>query len=117
MAERTLSFDEASLLRAAMKYGRAISHVTTLYRHLAASRPAGAFEFEVSVDETDTPTSHAEHLYIASELRRLGVVWVSLAPRFVGRFEKGVDYIGDPEAFAADVRVHAAIARQSGPTS
>ncbi|MCW5879399.1 MAG: hypothetical protein KIS91_00415 [Anaerolineae bacterium] len=50
------------------------------------------FELEVSVDETETPTTHAEHVYFVSELQRLGVQWVSLAPRFVGRFEKGVDY-------------------------
>ena len=56
---------------------------------------ADAVELEVSVDETDTPTTHAEHLFIARELRRLGVRWVSLAPRYVGSFEKGVDYIGD----------------------
>ena len=41
-------------------------------------------------------TSTAEHVYIASELRRLKVQWVSLAPRYLGRFEKGVDYLGDP---------------------
>jgi hypothetical protein len=110
-----LVFSEPVLLRAAMKYGRAIAHVATLFRHLAAIRPAGSFELEVSVDETDAPTSHAEHLYIAAELRRLGVVWVSLAPRFVGRFEKGVDYIGSVEQFTEDVRGHAAIARQYGP--
>ena len=52
------------------------------------------FEVEVSVDETESPTTHAQHLY-ATELRRLGVRWVSLAPRYVGRFEKGVDYLGD----------------------
>jgi len=69
----------------------------------------------VSVDETETPTAHAEHVVIATELRRLGVRWVSLAPRFVGRFEKGVDYIGDLRTFEADVRVHAAIARRFGP--
>jgi hypothetical protein len=43
------------------------------------------------------------------------VSWVSFAPRFVGRFEKGVDYIGDLKAFEADLTVHAAIARQFGP--
>ncbi|MCU0503535.1 MAG: tagaturonate epimerase family protein, partial [Anaerolineae bacterium] len=63
----------------------------------------------------DTPTSHAEHLFIARELRRLGVQWVSLAPRYVGRFEKGVDYIGDLDAFEADFAGHAAIARAVGP--
>jgi hypothetical protein len=73
------------------------------------------------VDETELPTSHAEHIYIASELRRLGVQWVSLAPRYIGRFEKGVDYIspsgqvGDVTAFEADFAIHAAIARQFGP--
>jgi hypothetical protein len=70
---------------------------------------------EVSVDETDAPTSHAEHVYIATELRRLGVRWVSLAPRYIGRFEKGADYIGDLAAFEADFAIHAAIARALGP--
>jgi hypothetical protein len=40
---------------------------------------------------------------------------VSLAPRFVGRFEKGVDYIGDPREFAEELAAHAAIARTLGP--
>lgn len=69
------------------------------------------FEVEVSVDETESPTTHAQHLYIAGELRRLGVRWVSLAPRYVGTFEKGVDFIGDVGAFEEDFAVHAAIAR------
>jgi hypothetical protein len=73
------------------------------------------FEVEVSVDETDTTTSPEEHFFIASELRRLGLEWVSLAPRYVGRFEKGVDYIGDLDAFDADIARHAAIARRCGP--
>jgi hypothetical protein len=48
-------------------------------------------------------------------LKRLGVRWVSLAPRYVGRFEKGVDYIGDLAAFERDFAGHAAIARALGP--
>jgi tagaturonate epimerase len=111
----TIVFDETILLRAAVKYGRAVAHVAAMYRHLAASAGERPFELEVSVDETEQPTSHAEHVYIASELKRLGVRWVSLAPRFVGRFEKGVDYIGDPAAFEADFAGHAAIARRFGP--
>ena len=67
------------------------------------------------MDETETPTSPAEHYFVASELNRLGVAWVSLAPRFVGRFEKGVDYIGDLGAFETDVAAHAAIARALRP--
>ncbi len=109
------------MLKAAVKYGNAISHVTQMYHHLEQTAEARPFELEVSVDETEQPTSHIEHVYIASELKRLGVKWVSLAPRYVGRFEKGVDYIspegkiGDLVAFEADFAGHAAIARQLGP--
>ena len=124
VAGQVYSVDAETLLRAAVKYGGAVAHVAELYRHLTSIRPADAIELEVSVDETDTPTSHAEHLFIARELRRLGVRWVSLAPRYVGRFEKGVDYIapgadrpgeGTTDAFAADFAGHAAIARALGP--
>jgi hypothetical protein len=101
-------------MRASVKYGRAIAHVVRLYRHLATVGSGRDWEVEVSVDETETPTTHIEHLYFASELRRLGVQWVSLAPRYVGRFEKGVDYMGDLDAFTADFAMHAAIARTLG---
>ena len=110
---RAIRFDDATALRAAVKYGKAVAHVAMMYRHLAAKNIA--FELEVSVDETETPTTHAEHIYIANELKRLDVKWVSLAPRYVGRFEKGVDYIGDLQAFEDDFAVHAAIARVLGP--
>lgn len=110
-----LHFDEEILLRAAVKYGRAVWHVVQMYRHLAEKAGTHPFELEVSVDETQQPTSLVEHAYIASELKRLGVKWVSLAPRFVGDFEKGVDYIGDPEVFEKDIAGHAAIARYYGP--
>lgn len=111
----SIHFDEHTLLKAAVKYGRAIAHVATLYQHLKHSAASRPFELEVSVDETDQPTTHAEHVYIATLLKRLGVDWVSLAPRYIGRFEKGVDYIGDVAAFEADIAGHAAIARQLGP--
>ena len=86
-----------------------------MYSHLSQAAGARPFEMEVSVDETDQPTSPIEHVYIVSELKRLGVKWVSLAPRYVGRFEKGVDYIGDLAAFETDFAGHAAIARHFGP--
>jgi tagaturonate epimerase len=110
-----ISFDVEQVTRAAVKYGRAIAHIAMMYRYLASHAGDQPWEVEVSVDETETPTSHGEHVYFATELRRLGVRWVSLAPRFIGRFEKGVDYIGDLDAFADDIAVHAAIARALGP--
>jgi len=110
-----LAFSEPVLLRALVKYGRAVAHTVRLYRHLVGRMGDRPFELEMSVDETATPTSPHEHFFVASELRRLGVQWVSLAPRYVGRFEKGADYIGDLQQFAADFAVHAAIARHFGP--
>ncbi len=103
------------LTRAALKYAKAIDHVVYLFDHLKKVAGYLPFEVEISMDETAHPTSPAEHVYIASELKRLGINWISFAPRFVGRFEKGVDYIGVLTAFEADVAIHAAIARQFGP--
>jgi hypothetical protein len=70
---------------------------------------------ELSVDETDIPTTPVEHLLVAGELRRLGVDLVSLAPRFVGDFEKGVDFRGDLRMFTQEYRRHARIAAMQGP--
>ena len=113
LEDRTVILTKGDLVRAVVKYGGAIAHVATMYRHLAALGIPS--ELEVSVDETETPTTFAEHIIFASELRRLGVAWVSLAPRFVGAFEKGIDYIGDLAALREDLNVHAQISRVLGP--
>jgi hypothetical protein len=113
LEDRTIRPSEVEALRAAVKYGAAIAHICTMHRHLASK--GIPFELEVSVDETATPTTAAEHLVIASEMRRLGVQWVSLAPRFVGAFEKGIDYQGDLAALGADFQADAQIAQALGP--
>ncbi len=113
LEHRRLAIDKEALLRAAGLYGRALIHTTHMYRHLESL--GIPFELELSVDETDTPTPQAAHYWLAAELRRLDVRWVSLAPRFVGRFEKGVDYIGDLDALDRDLAGQAEIARVMGP--
>jgi hypothetical protein len=85
-----------------------------MYRHLVKTLREANFELEVSVDETDAPTSPAEHWYVAQELARLGVRWVSLAPRFVGRFEKGVDFLGDLAELERAFVAHLAVAARFG---
>jgi len=115
LGDRELRPTEAELLEAAATYGAAVAHVADFYEHLRERAPAGGFELEVSVDETDSRTTHAQHVFIADALTRLGVEWISLAPRFVGAFEKGIDYIGDVGALADDLALHAAIARRLGP--
>ncbi len=110
-----LNIDKKQLCRAAVQYGPAVAHTVKLHRHLVRKRRADEFELEMSVDETDSPTSLAEHFYVASELSRLGVKPVSLAPRFVGDFEKGVDYKGDLQEFEQSLVGHVAIAKFVGP--
>lgn len=113
LESREVDLRKTDIAKAAAKYGRAIAHVATMYRHLVSK--GIPFELEVSVDETETPTTHVEHIFIASELKRLNVEWVSLAPRYIGKFEKGVDYIGDVADFEKNFAVHAEIARTLGP--
>ena len=105
-------FDAESLMRATVKYGRAIEHAVTMFRRLSEMKDG--FDFEMSVDETDAPTTPLEHFFIASELTRAGVKFTSLAPRFIGRFEKGVDYIGDLNALDLELAKHAAVTAHFG---
>jgi len=112
LGDSVLDIQEETLLRAAAKYGRAIAHIKSVSDYLVAN--VNQFDLEASVDETDTPTSVEEHYYIASELRRLDVPFVSLAPRFIGSFEKGVDYVGDLTAFEQELERHAAVMHAIG---
>ena len=111
----TITIGREELLRAAVKYGRAVAHTVRMYRHLLSLMGDRPCELEMSVDETETVTTLPEHVYIAHELKRLGVKWVSLAPRYVGTFEKGVDYIGDLRAFEESFARHLAVAQTFGP--
>ncbi len=106
------AFDAETLSKAMVKYGRAIQQIVCMYERL--SQLKDTFDFEVSVDETDSPTTPLEHYFIANELSRLGVHFTSLAPRFVGRFEKGVDYIGDLSLLDAEMAQHALVTAHFG---
>ena len=108
----TLVFQEETLFRAAGKYGKAIAHIKAVSNYLVEN--VAEFDLEASVDETDTPTSVEEHYFIANELRRLGVPFLSLAPRFIGSFEKGVDYVGDIDTFDRELKKHAAVMHAIG---
>jgi hypothetical protein len=113
----TIRFDAPTVRRAAVKYGKAIEHALDLAAYIAGAAQARnqPHEIEISVDETSQPTTPAEHYIIADQFKRAGVNLVSLAPRFIGELEKGVDYKGDLHKLDASLRDHAAIARQLGP--
>jgi hypothetical protein len=112
-----LALNELACLRCAVKYGRAINAAVELAHYIqnvqeSASRP---HEIELSIDETEQPTTLAEHYIIADQCLRRGVKLVSLAPRFIGDFEKGVDYKGDVAQLERSLNDHASIAQMLGP--
>jgi hypothetical protein len=111
----TIELDEQALMRAAVKYGRALAKAIELAEHIRRVTAGRDYEIEISIDETDEPTTLAEHYILADQCLSRGMKLVSLAPRFIGTLEKGVDYIGDVEAFERCVRDHAAIAELLGP--
>jgi hypothetical protein len=102
------------LARVTLIYGEALDHAERLYRAGVAVAGEGGFDFELSVDETDTPTTPQAHVFVAGECRRRRIGVTSLAPRFVGEFQKGIDYIGDAGEFEKSFATHAAIARHFG---
>lgn len=105
----SLTFTEEILLRALAKYGRAFIHALNVSQQLTTLMQSHPYELEMSVDETDTPTSAHEHFFIANELHRANLPIVSIAPRFIGKFQKGVDYIGDLAEFEQELAKHVAI--------
>ena len=117
LATGPIEFDERTLERAAVKYGKAIKRAISLAKcaEEESNRAGHPFEIELSVDETAQPTTPAEHYIIAEQLRKAGVHLASVAPRFIGDFEKGVDYKGDLAALEASMKIHAEIAERLGP--
>jgi hypothetical protein len=104
---------ELEAQRCAVMYGPAITLSAEVNVHLKTAT-GDAFDLEISVDETTTPTLPEHHLFIARELELAGVTVNSLAPRFIGEFQKAIDYIGDLEEFRRQFRVHCEISRQHG---
>lgn len=113
----SIEFSEEACMRAAVKYGPAIQRALSMGDYIrSVNESAGRdYEIELSVDETDQPTTLAEHFIIADQCLKGGMKLVSLAPRFIGELEKGVDYKGDVAALEASLNDHAAIAELLGP--
>jgi hypothetical protein len=110
---QSVSFTEEELARCVHVYGEAVDFAVEMYDRFLKSGKYDA-DFEISIDETAAPTAPAQHFYVANELIRRGVRVVTIAPRFIGEFQKGIDYIGDIEQFTREMDVHAQIARHFG---
>ena len=114
---------EAESARVAGKYLLAVQDAGKIYRHIAAKKGGeDRFIAEVSMDETDSPQTPPELLIILVALADEGVKAQTIAPKFTGRFNKGVDYVGDlaqfEREFNDDLAVIAhAVARYSLPAN
>ena len=97
----------AVMYLAAMDFSREV-------HDLLRTRRGHAFDLEISIDETQAPTLPGHHLFIIRELLYRDIEVNSLAPRFIGEFQKAIDYIGDLGEFERQFRVHCAIAKAHG---
>lgn len=83
----------------ANKFLSAVKLAGRIYRHIAAAKGVGNFVTEVSMDETDRPQTPPELLIILAALADEQIPLQTIAPKFTGRFNKGVDYVGDVSQF------------------
>ncbi|QEG41734.1 hypothetical protein UC8_37600 [Roseimaritima ulvae] len=81
------------------KYLLAVQQAGEIYRHIAAQKGADEFITEVSMDETDSPQTPPELLVILAAIADQQIPIQTIAPKFTGRFNKGVDYVGDVQQF------------------
>jgi hypothetical protein len=109
-------FDDAMADNFLAKYAFAIREAGTIYRHIESCRGKGNFIAEVSTDEAETAQSTMDLFLILGALAGEGVQVQTIAPKFTGRFNKGVDYVGDVKQFAREfekdlIALHFAVAQ------
>jgi len=92
----------ASVAAVASKYLAAVQAAGKIYRHIEAAKGADSFITEVSMDETDLPQTPPELLVILVMIADEGIPVQTIAPKFTGRFNKGVDYVGDVAQFRVE---------------
>jgi len=90
------------LVSIASKFLAATQHASEIYAYLKKQKGEGNFITEVSMDEVESPQTPVELLFILKMLADKGVPAQTIAPKFTGRFNKGVDYVGDLDQFAKE---------------
>jgi hypothetical protein len=97
--ERPFQTTLTDMERIAGRYLAAVKEAGKIYFHIAAMKGDGKFITEISLDETDTPQTPVELLVILAVIADENIPLQTVAPKFTGRFNKGVDYVGDLEQF------------------
>jgi len=109
--EESLIVGEGLVRAKAGKYLAAVKHAGKLYRHIVSRKGAGKFVVELSMDETDTAQTPAELFFILAAVAQEEIPVQTIAPKFTGRFNKGVDYVGDVERFEKEFEQDVAVIR------
>lgn len=99
-----LQIERETIQRAAAGFLLAAQEAQRVFEKIAEAKGGGDFVTEVSMDETSQPQTPVELLFILAALADLHVPVQTIAPRFTGRFNKGVDYVGDVARFAREFR-------------
>lgn len=108
-----IRFSKPDLQKIILTYVDAVAYTIDIYQNVI--KPSGRLiDFEMSIDETLTSTTPESHYFVASELIDGGVSITSLAPRFCGEFQKGIDYRGDIQKFTEEFEIHVKIAEHFG---
>jgi hypothetical protein len=102
--EKPFNIDRELIESLAAKYLFAAQEAGRIYRHIAERKGADNFVTEVSMDEVDSPQTPIEIFFILSALAQENVPAQTIAPKFTGRFNKGVDYVGDTAQFEKEFR-------------
>lgn len=112
-AGTSITFDRETLIKNVLIYAAAIDFMEHIYVTYIknASRE---IDFEISIDETATLTALESNFFVAKELYSRGLTIYSMAPRFCGEFQKGIDYIGDIAQFEKELIIHAGLADDFG---
>jgi hypothetical protein len=100
--EKPLHITKELLNKIAGKFLAATQHASDIYEYLKKEKGEGNFITEVSMDEVESPQTPVEMLFILKMLADKGVPAQTIAPKFTGRFNKGVDYVGDLDQFAKE---------------
>ncbi len=100
--EKHFEVAEQQVETIARKFLLAVREAGKIYRHIEEAKGKDNFVTEVSMDETDQPQTPIEMLFILAAIAEEGIASQTIAPRFTGRFNKGVDYVGDVAMFAKE---------------
>ncbi len=110
--EKKIEVTEDFLRTIAGKYLYAVQQAAELYQRIAREKGDDCV-IEVSMDETNAPQQPAELFFILAAIADCGIPAQTVAPKFSGRFNKGVDYVGDVAEFAAEFDADTAVIREA----